>query len=118
VRTYKRKRPRQWRDKDKRMSLAARQRAEGKSTRRIAVELAVSHQTVMRDLARWDERHAALVQNVVQFPGPSRPKPGGNLDQEGGPVSGPAVTTGEVLGLSAREENIARAVAILTKRGA
>lgn len=114
MRTYKRKRPRQWRDKDKRMALAVRMRAEGKSTHQTAAELAVSHQTVMRDLARWDERQQ-VVQNVVQFPGPSRPARG-NLDHADGPDSGPAKTTGEALGLTAKEEAMARAVAMLGDR--
>jgi len=115
VRQYKRKRPRQWRDKDRRMALAVRMRAEGKSTRQIGEELAVSHQTVMRDLARWDERQAAVVQNVVQFPGPSRPQQG-NLDHPNGPDSGPLKTTGEALGLTAKEEAMTRAIASLTNR--
>lgn len=104
--------------KRKRMTLAVRMRAEGKSTRAIAAELAVSHQTVMRDLALWNERQSArVVQNVVRFPGPSHPA-GGNLDHSGGPVSGPVKTTGEALGLTPGEERIARAVAFLTERGA
>lgn len=88
VRHYKRKRPRQWRDKDKRMAAAVRLRAAGKSTREIGEALAVSHQTVMRDLARWDAQQSETVQNVVHFPGPSRPQRG-NLDRLDGPVSGP-----------------------------
>lgn len=114
VRQYKRKRPRQWRDKDKRMALAVRMRAEGKSTHQTAAALAVSHQTVMRDLARWDERQQ-VVQNVVQFPGPFRPTRG-NLDHPLGPDAGPLKTTGEALGLTVKEEAMARAVASLTDR--
>jgi len=96
------------------MAAAARMRGEGMSTHQTAAELAVSHQTVMRDLARWDERQQA-VQNVVQFPGPSRPGRG-NLDQPDGPDYGPAKTTGEVLGLTAKEEAMTRAIASLTNR--
>lgn len=87
MRNYKRKRPRQWRDKNKRMAAAVRLRTAGKSTHETGALLAVSHQTVMRDLARWDAQQSA-VQNVVHFPGPSRPR-GGNLDQPDGPLPEP-----------------------------
>jgi hypothetical protein len=43
-------------------------------------------------------------QDVVRFPGPSRPA-GGNSDQADGPLSGP-VTTGEAVGLTPKEEAI------------
>jgi len=98
------------------MALAVRMRGEGMSTHQIGAELAVSHQTVMRDLARWDERQSPVVHNVVQFPGPSRPR-GGNLDRPDGPDSGPARTTGEVMGLTVREEAMARAIASMTNHG-
>jgi hypothetical protein len=91
VRAYKRKRPRQWRDKDKRMAAAVRLRTAGKSTREIGEALAVSHQTVMRDLARWDVQQPEAVQNVVHFPGPSRPVRG-NLDRPDGPAEQPPVS--------------------------
>ena len=55
MRTYQRKRPRQWSDKDNRMARAARLRAEGKSLRDIGAELRISPATAMRDLRRWDE---------------------------------------------------------------
>lgn len=57
----------QWRDKDARANGAAKRRARGWSTRQIATDMFVSHQTVMRDLKRWDEKHA----NVVQIAGPN-----------------------------------------------
>ena len=61
MRNYKRKGPRPWRDKDKRMTAAVRLRDESKSLREIAKELAVSHQTVANDLARWDREHANVI---------------------------------------------------------
>ena len=81
MRNYKRKHASQWRDRDRRMTLAARMRGAGMSLREIARELAVGHQTVIRDLRRWDEIGGA---NVVHFSGPSRPA-GGNLDHPDGP---------------------------------
>lgn len=54
MRNYKRKRPSQWRDKDKRMTLAVQMRAQGMSLREVAKELAVSYQTVANDLQRWE----------------------------------------------------------------
>lgn len=68
VRKYVRKRPRQWRDKDKRMEAAVRLRAAGKSLREIGAALAVNHETVRRDLARWDAQQAsAAPANVIQL---------------------------------------------------
>lgn len=52
VRQYKRKGKTPWRNKDKRMAAAVRKRGEGKSLREIAEELAVSYETIRRDLAR------------------------------------------------------------------
>lgn len=115
VRTYKRKRPRQWKDKDKRMKLAVRMRAEGKSLREIAKELAVSPPTVMRDLRRHDEAAAkkiAAFQNVFQLPVTSRPE-GGDLKQA---HETPDVTTGEAMGLTVQQEAMARAIASMTDR--
>jgi hypothetical protein len=43
------------------MAAAVGLRAEGLSLRQIGDRLACSHQTVVRDLARWDQEH----QNVV-----------------------------------------------------
>ncbi len=52
TRTYRRKKyPGRGRG---RMLLAAQLRAEGKSLRAIARQLRVSHETVRRDLAKWD----------------------------------------------------------------
>lgn len=64
MRNYKRKRPRRWRDTDKRMVAAARLRGKGLSLRETAERLAVSHETVRRDLAKWDREHA----NVTALP--------------------------------------------------
>lgn len=63
VRQYKRKRPRPWRDKDKRMAAAVRLRAAGKSLREIGAALSISEGTVRNDLKRWDQIQAQ--QNVV-----------------------------------------------------
>ncbi len=57
VRRYRRK---HLRDPARRMAAAARLRAEGLSLRQIAVRLAVSHETVRRDLARRGEAQARL----------------------------------------------------------
>ena len=118
MRNYKRKRPRQWRDKDKRMALAARMHSEGKSLREIAKELAVSPQTVMRDLQRHDEKRreqADAFQNVFQLPVPSRPQRG-NLEHLNGTPDGTPKTSGEALGLTVKEEAMTRAIASLTNR--
>jgi hypothetical protein len=66
VRTYKRKGPRPWRDKDKRMTAAVRLRAQGLSLRQIGKELAVSEGTVRNDLARWEREHPANVVPLVR----------------------------------------------------
>lgn len=81
MRKYKRKRPAQWRDKDKRMLAAVRLRADGKSLREIAKELAVSYQTVANDLARWERERP----NVILLSNPavkSYPPPGQDLTPE------------------------------------
>ncbi len=67
VRKYKRKRPRPWRNKDKRMALAARMRAEGKSLREIGKLLVVHWETVRRDLARWDAQQGDMPANVISL---------------------------------------------------
>ena len=61
MRNYKRKHASQWRDKDKRMTLAVQMRAQGMSLREIAKELAVSEITVRRDLARWEAERPNVV---------------------------------------------------------
>ena len=61
VRQYRRKHPR---NPGRRMEAAARLRAEGLSLRQIAERLAVSHDTVWRDLARW----AGSRSNVSDLP--------------------------------------------------
>jgi len=50
--------------RDRRMADAARLRAEGLTLRQIAARLAVHHQTVANDLARWDRPS----RNVVRLP--------------------------------------------------
>lgn len=65
-RTYQRKRPRQWRDKDKRMTAAMRLRDQGMSLRQIGKALAVSEGTVRNDLARWEREHPANVVPLVR----------------------------------------------------
>lgn len=72
MRHYAAKRP-QWADKDRRMTLAAAQRDAGKSLRQIARALGVGHQTIIRDLRRFD-----ATRNVVHFPGPNHPRAGQN----------------------------------------
>lgn len=61
MRKYTRKRPAQWRDKNKRMAAAVRLRADGMSLREIAKELAVSYQTIANDLARWERQRPNVV---------------------------------------------------------
>lgn len=80
MRNYKRKGPRPWRDKDKRMAAAMRKRAEGKSLREIAKELAVTHPTVLADLRKWDELHPNVVSLLVNRGGKSDPA-GGEIYQ-------------------------------------
>lgn len=118
VRQYKRKRPGQWRDKDKRMNLAARLRTEGKSLREIGEQLAVSAPTAMRDLRRYDElaaKKAEAFQNVFQLPVTSRPA-GGDLKHADETPDETSMTTGEALGLTVQQEAMARAVASMTDR--
>lgn len=62
ARTYKRKRLRA--NPDKRMAAAVQLREEGLSLRQIADRLACSHDTVWRDLARWDAAHATNVSDL------------------------------------------------------
>jgi ribosomal protein S27E/predicted DNA-binding protein (UPF0251 family) len=66
VRTYK---PRPRPDRAPRERRAARLRDKGLSLRQIAARLGVSHDTVWRDLARWDARQlAAAVRGVAPDP--------------------------------------------------
>lgn len=67
MRNYQRKRPPQWRNKDKRMAAAVRLRVQGMSLREIGAALAVNHETVRRDLARWDAQQASTASNVVSL---------------------------------------------------
>ena len=73
ARKYKRKRPR---NPDRRMAAAVRLRAQGLSLRQIAERLSCSHDTVWRDLARWDIAHEAS--NVSDLPVRKSP-PGGQF---------------------------------------
>lgn len=92
VRAYKRKRPRQWRDKDKRMAAAVRLRAEGKNNCQIAEELAVSEGTVRNDLKRWQALNPANVLPLARkSDSKSRPAGGNSTSrfyEPGGPVQG------------------------------
>jgi len=87
VRNYKRKGPRPWRDKNKRMAAAVRMRAEGKSLREIAKELAVTHPTVLADLRKWDELNSNVVSLPVNHGGKSCPA-GGEIYQSDLPPMG------------------------------
>ncbi len=99
------------------MALAARLRAEGKSLREIGAELNISPATAMRDLRRWDESRAELPANVFQLHVSSDPA-GGEMKHPDETARETLRTTGEALGLSVREEKMARAIALLTERGA
>lgn len=123
MRNYKRKGPRQWRDKDKRMALAVRMHAEGKSLREIAKELGVgSPQTIANDLKRWDAQRAAAPSNVVSLskklskPAVQSSPAGGEIGQPNWTPDETPKTTGQVVGLTVKEEAMARAVAMLTDR--
>lgn len=89
VRHYKRKGARPWRDKDKRMALAVRMRAEGASLREIGKELAVTHPTVLADLRKWDALHPNVVSLPVNRDGKSHPA-GGETYQPDLPPGEPA----------------------------
>lgn len=60
------------------MGRAARLRSEGKSLREIAAIQEVSHETVRRDLAAWDARHAPDA-SVSHLPVTKTPPGGGNV---------------------------------------
>jgi hypothetical protein len=114
VRTYKRKRPPQWRDKDKRMVLAARLRGEGMSLRGTAAELGVSYETVRRDLARWDTASGTVI-DLSRRRVTSHPPAGRDVT----PGRDRPRTTAEALGLPARprtvrEERLDRAAELLS----
>lgn len=81
MRNYKRKHASQWRDKDKRMTLAAQMHGQGMSLRQIAAELAVSYQTVANDLARW-RRERPNVVHLSKTPVKSYPLAGQHLTPE------------------------------------
>jgi Homeodomain-like domain len=120
VSTYKRKRP-QKASRDQRAPKAARLRAEGKSLREIAAETGVSHQTVRNDLTWWDECQEAAPPNVIALSSRAS-KTGVKNDPRTGQDLTPGFdarrTTGDVIGLTVREERIARLVTFLIGEGA
>jgi DNA invertase Pin-like site-specific DNA recombinase len=75
VRTYKRKPGRV--NPDRRMARAVELRAEGLSLRQTAERLSCSHQTVPRDLARWEREHANVV--PLSHPPVTNSPPGGQF---------------------------------------
>lgn len=79
MRNYKRKRPR---NPDRRMAAAVRLRAQGLSLRQIAEEIAVTHTTVRRDLARWDQEHPNVLPLVEHPGGTSLPRRGAHVPEE------------------------------------
>jgi len=89
VRTYKRKRPRQWRDKNKRMAAAVQMRDGGLSLREIGRKLAVDERTVRRDLDRWEGISATNVVPLVRHKTAATRPPGGNLPQQNAAPSSP-----------------------------
>lgn len=78
MRNYKRKPGRV--NPDKRMARAVDLRAEGLSLRQIAERLSCSHDTIWRDLARWDAAHATS--NVSEIPVRNSPQRGHFLTAE------------------------------------
>lgn len=79
MRTYKPAKPKS--PRDARMKRAARLRDEGMSLRQIAAEQEVSHETVRRDLARWDDLNAPDA-SVSHLPVTKTPPRGGNVTAE------------------------------------
>lgn len=75
MRTYKPVDPRlrhdRGRDRDRRMAIAARLRAEGLSLRQIATRQHVSYQTVARDLARWDQEGSSMPPAIIRLSRPA-----------------------------------------------
>jgi len=66
VRKYQRKPGRV--NPDRRMARAAELRAEGLSLRQIGERLACDAATVLRDLRRWERKHANVTPLVLQSP--------------------------------------------------
>ena len=54
-------------DPDRRMAVAVRLRAEGLSLRQIAARQYVHHQTVARDLARWETEHHRMPLSIIRL---------------------------------------------------
>jgi len=94
VRKYKRKPGRV--SPDRRMARAAELRAQGLSLRQIATRLSCHHDTIWRDLARWDAAHRAS--NVSDLPVGKVPPRGEN------PTSQSDSTGLEVISLSDRRK--------------
>jgi len=86
MRTYKRK---TLLDRDRRMAVAVRLRAEGLSLRQVAARLYVNHQTVANDLARWQRDRSSMPLKLVRLS-----KPAVEKTPPGGTDSTPAVDTG------------------------
>jgi DNA invertase Pin-like site-specific DNA recombinase len=83
MRTYQRKPGRV--NPDRRMDRAAELRAQGLSLRQIAERLSCSHQTVVRDLARWEAQRPNVVQlshSPVTFSPPGGQKVTPECDSE------------------------------------
>jgi IS30 family transposase len=78
MRTYKRKRLGSRRG---RMILAADLRARGMSLRQIAAKLEVHHDTIWRDLKRWDEENRKITKLSDRSVGKS-PRTGSESDTE------------------------------------
>lgn len=74
VRKYKRKPGRV--NPDRRMARAAELRAQGLSLRQVAERLSCHHDTIWRDLKRWDAIHR--VSNVSDLPVGKVPQRGEN----------------------------------------
>src|SRR6266704_3506928 len=68
MRTYKRK---TLLNRDRRMAVAIRLRAEGLSLRQIGARLYVNHQTVANDLARWEQERSSMPLKIVRLSKPA-----------------------------------------------
>lgn len=91
MRTYQ---PRPRPDRTPRMRRAARMRDRGLSTRQIAARIGVSHDTVWRDLARWDTARARPAVRPVTPDSPGYPQAAGQSRLTARPVD--AVLPGTV----------------------
>jgi hypothetical protein len=71
---YPKRRP--WADKNKRMARVVELRGMGWSFRKIAERLVISHQTVARDLARWERERPNVTPLTVTSACHEVPPPG------------------------------------------